>query len=50
MSQRTAKPNFNTRLKRWFSKPAAVGLIDAAVGKITPEAEGRVETHHTEHN
>lgn len=50
MSKNTAKSNFNTYLKQWIGKPAAIIMIDAAVGKITPEAEGAEEVHHSEHN
>jgi hypothetical protein len=50
MSRRSAKPNFNIRLKHWFDMPAAVDSIDIAAGEITPETESRVESHHTEHN
>ena len=49
MSKNTAKSNFNTYLKQWIGKPAAIIMIDAAVGKITPEAEGAEEVHHSEH-
>ncbi|SFI58225.1 hypothetical protein [Nitrosomonas sp. Nm34] len=50
MSKNTAKSTFNTYLKQWFGKPAAIVMIGAAVGKITPEAEGAKEVRHSEHN
>ncbi|TYP93268.1 MULTISPECIES: hypothetical protein [Nitrosomonas] len=50
MLKSTAKSTFNTYLKQWFGKPTAIVMIDGAVGKITPEAEGAEEVHHSEHN
>jgi hypothetical protein len=50
MSKNTAKFTFNTYLKQCLGKSAAIVMIDAAVGKITPEVEGAEEVHYSEHN